>query len=207
MRHLIHDQDGKYPALSDTVPADSGITVVRSGVQVPRMNAIMERWVRTCRRELLDRALSGICCTRSASSRSSTTSTGRIKASTTPTPRTPARTDHQPGPAHPATRPPPRPSRQPTSRIRTCRMTSTDVILGKYSVVSSVTQVVPAAATPSSRGSGPARRPPSREEGHCSVRSYLESRRTVKMFTLGRGPCRLGRLTEVDSRFESPDWA
>jgi putative transposase len=57
MRHLIHDQDGKYPALSDTVPADSGITVVRSGVQVPRMNAIMERWVRTCRRELLDRAL------------------------------------------------------------------------------------------------------------------------------------------------------
>ncbi|HEY3004013.1 MAG TPA: integrase core domain-containing protein, partial [Kribbellaceae bacterium] len=31
--------------------------VVRSGVQVPRMNAIMERWVRTCRRELLDRTL------------------------------------------------------------------------------------------------------------------------------------------------------
>ncbi len=30
---------------------------MRSGVQMPRMNAIMKRWVRTCRRELLDRTL------------------------------------------------------------------------------------------------------------------------------------------------------
>jgi putative transposase len=28
-----------------------------SGVQMPRMNAIMERWVQTCRHELLDRTL------------------------------------------------------------------------------------------------------------------------------------------------------
>jgi transposase InsO family protein len=56
-RYLIRDRDGKYPALFDTVLADSGITVVPSGVQLPRMNAIMERWVRTCRRELLDRTL------------------------------------------------------------------------------------------------------------------------------------------------------
>ena len=56
-RYLIRDRDSKYPALFDAILADSGITVVRSGVQVPRMNAIMERWVRTCRRELLDRTL------------------------------------------------------------------------------------------------------------------------------------------------------
>jgi len=56
-RFLIRDRDGKYPALFDTILADSGITVVRSGVRIPRMNAIMERWVRTCRRELLDRTL------------------------------------------------------------------------------------------------------------------------------------------------------
>jgi transposase InsO family protein len=31
--------------------------VVFSGVRMPRMNAVMERWVRTCRRELLDRTL------------------------------------------------------------------------------------------------------------------------------------------------------
>ncbi|MFC7535558.1 integrase core domain-containing protein [Actinoplanes sp. GCM10030250] len=57
MRYMIRDRDGKYPALFDTVLADAGIDVVLSGVRVPRMNAVMERWVRTCRRELLDRTL------------------------------------------------------------------------------------------------------------------------------------------------------
>ena len=56
-RHLIRDRDGKYPALFDAILADAGTTIVRSGIHVPRMNAIMERWVRTCRRELLDRTL------------------------------------------------------------------------------------------------------------------------------------------------------
>ena len=41
----------------DAILADVGIKVVLSGIQVPRTNAIMERWVRTCRRELLDRTL------------------------------------------------------------------------------------------------------------------------------------------------------
>jgi putative transposase len=36
---------------------DAGIEVVLSGVQMPRMNAVMERWVQTCRREPLDRTL------------------------------------------------------------------------------------------------------------------------------------------------------
>jgi transposase InsO family protein len=57
VRYLIRDQDGKYPAQFDAILADSGITVVHSGVHMPRMNAIMERWVRTRRRELLDRTL------------------------------------------------------------------------------------------------------------------------------------------------------
>jgi len=43
--------------LFDAILTDAGITVVRSGIRVPRMNAITERWVRTCRRELLDRSL------------------------------------------------------------------------------------------------------------------------------------------------------
>ncbi|WP_260695723.1 transposase [Streptomyces sp. IB201691-2A2] len=30
---------------------------VVSGIRMPRMNALMERWVQTCRRELLDRTL------------------------------------------------------------------------------------------------------------------------------------------------------
>jgi transposase InsO family protein len=56
-RVLIRDRDGKYPPGFDAVLADSGITVIRTGVRIPRMNAIMERWVRTLRRELLDRVL------------------------------------------------------------------------------------------------------------------------------------------------------
>ena len=57
VKYLIRDRDGKYPPLFDAVPADAGITVVLSGVQLPRMHAVVERWVRTCRRELLDRTL------------------------------------------------------------------------------------------------------------------------------------------------------
>jgi putative transposase len=56
-RSLIRDRDGKYPGLFDAVLADAGIEVVLAGVRMPRMNAIMERWVQTCRRELLDRTL------------------------------------------------------------------------------------------------------------------------------------------------------
>jgi transposase InsO family protein len=56
-RFLIRDRDGKYPALFDTILADAGIEVVLSGVRMPRMNAIMERWIQSCRRELLDRTL------------------------------------------------------------------------------------------------------------------------------------------------------
>ena len=56
-RFLIRDRDGKFPALFDAILVDAGIDVVLSGVRMPRMNSIMERWVQTCRRELLDRTL------------------------------------------------------------------------------------------------------------------------------------------------------
>jgi putative transposase len=56
-RFLIRDRDGKYAGLFDTVLADVGIKTVLTGVRMPRMNAIMERWVQTCRCELLDRTL------------------------------------------------------------------------------------------------------------------------------------------------------
>ncbi|WP_433241094.1 integrase core domain-containing protein [Actinomadura nitritigenes] len=54
-RFLIRDRDGKFPESFDAVLADAGIQTVLTGVRMPRMNAVMERWVRTCRRELLDR--------------------------------------------------------------------------------------------------------------------------------------------------------
>ena len=56
-RFLIRDRDGKYPQMFDAILRDAGIEVVLSGVRMPRMNSTMERWVQTCRRELLDRTL------------------------------------------------------------------------------------------------------------------------------------------------------
>ncbi|GAA3465410.1 integrase core domain-containing protein [Saccharothrix longispora] len=56
-RFPIRDHDGKFPALFDSVLADAGLRVVLSGIRIPRMNAIMERWIHSCRRELLDRTL------------------------------------------------------------------------------------------------------------------------------------------------------
>ncbi|MFF5209138.1 integrase core domain-containing protein [Streptosporangium sp. NPDC000396] len=41
----------------EEILADSGIQTVLTGVRMPRMNAVMERWVQSCRRELLDRCL------------------------------------------------------------------------------------------------------------------------------------------------------
>jgi transposase InsO family protein len=43
--------------LFDEVFRAEGIRVVRTAVQAPRMNAIMERWVGSVRREILDRIL------------------------------------------------------------------------------------------------------------------------------------------------------
>lgn len=56
-RFLIRDRDGKFPLLFDEVLTDAGIEVVLSGVRIPRMKSVMERWVQTCRRELVDRTL------------------------------------------------------------------------------------------------------------------------------------------------------
>ncbi|MFC0105755.1 integrase core domain-containing protein [Kibdelosporangium aridum] len=57
VRYLIRDHDSKYTTAFDAVLADSGITTITTGIRMPRMNAIMERWIRTCRTELLDRTL------------------------------------------------------------------------------------------------------------------------------------------------------
>ena len=57
VKYLIRDRDAKFPALIDRILADAGIETVLTGVRMPRMNSIMERWVQTCRHELLDRTL------------------------------------------------------------------------------------------------------------------------------------------------------
>ena len=41
----------------DELLAEAGIKTVLTGIRMPRMNSIMERWVQSCRREFLDRCL------------------------------------------------------------------------------------------------------------------------------------------------------
>src|SRR5436305_1005289 len=57
VRFLIRDRDSKYPALIDEILGDAKIATALTCVRVPRMNAIMERWAKTLRGELLDRTL------------------------------------------------------------------------------------------------------------------------------------------------------
>ncbi|MGW1801408.1 integrase core domain-containing protein [Streptomyces sp. NPDC001984] len=57
VRYLIRDRDSKFTRAFDAVFEAEGIEVVTTGIRVPRMNSIMERWVQTCRHELLDRTL------------------------------------------------------------------------------------------------------------------------------------------------------
>jgi putative transposase len=56
-RFMIRDRDSKFTKLFDEVFKTEGIRVVLTAPQAPRMNAIMERWVGSVRRELLDRIL------------------------------------------------------------------------------------------------------------------------------------------------------
>jgi putative transposase len=57
VKYLLRDRDTRYTAAFDAVFQNEGIAIAKTGVRVPRMNAIMERWVRSCRAELLDRTL------------------------------------------------------------------------------------------------------------------------------------------------------
>jgi transposase InsO family protein len=57
VRYLIKDRDSKFTGAFDAVFEAEGIEIVTTGIRVPRMNSIMERWVQTCRHELLDRTL------------------------------------------------------------------------------------------------------------------------------------------------------
>jgi putative transposase len=56
-KFVLHDRDGSFKQAFDAVFQAAGSRVIRSAVQAPRMNSIMERWIGSCRRELLDRTL------------------------------------------------------------------------------------------------------------------------------------------------------
>jgi hypothetical protein len=57
VKFMIRDRGSNFTAAFEAVLADAGIRTVLCNVRTPRMNAIAERWIGGCRRELLDRAL------------------------------------------------------------------------------------------------------------------------------------------------------
>jgi putative transposase len=57
VKFMIRDRGSSFTAAFDAVLADAGIRTVLCNVRTPRMNAIAERWIGGCRRELLDRTL------------------------------------------------------------------------------------------------------------------------------------------------------
>ncbi len=57
VKFMIRDRSSDFTAAFDAVLADAGIRTVLCNVRTPRMNAIAERWIGGCRRELLDRTL------------------------------------------------------------------------------------------------------------------------------------------------------
>jgi transposase InsO family protein len=57
VKFMIRDRGSNFTAAFDAVLADAGIRTVLCNTRTPRMNAIAERWIGGCRRELLDRTL------------------------------------------------------------------------------------------------------------------------------------------------------
>jgi transposase InsO family protein len=55
--YLIRDRDATFPELFDRILGDAGIRAVLSGVRMPGVNSIVERWVQELRHELLERTL------------------------------------------------------------------------------------------------------------------------------------------------------
>jgi putative transposase len=57
VKFMIRDRGSNFTTAFDAVLADAEIRTVLCSIQTPRMNAIIERWIGGCRRELLDRTL------------------------------------------------------------------------------------------------------------------------------------------------------
>ena len=57
VKFMIRDRGSNFTAAFDAVLADAAIRTVLCNIQTPRMNAIAERWIGGCRRELPGRTL------------------------------------------------------------------------------------------------------------------------------------------------------
>jgi putative transposase len=137
IRDRDRDRDSKFPQPSDTVLRDAGIEVVLTGVRMPRMNSIMERWVQTCRRVAgphldLEPVLPAPCPPRVRSflQRASTAPGHRRRPSAPST----ASADHRSGRDRPLEHTKTPTARRNPPRVRTCCLTCMDEVFGKRKV-------------------------------------------------------------------------
>jgi len=134
--YLIQDRDSRYTAAFDAVLADSGITTITTGIRLPRINAIMQRWIRTCRTELLDRTLilnqaHLLHIPREFEAFYHDHRTHRALQAAAPLRPLPP-TDHRIGSIEPTHHPTKRSTRRHPPRVPPCCLTSTDEIFGTY---------------------------------------------------------------------------
>ena len=129
-KFLIRDRDSKFTGAFDAVLNDAGPQVVKTGVRMPRMNSIMERWIQTCRRELLDRTLIWNQCHLLPALREHETFYDRHRPHRAPGQAGPAppvaRTGRRTRPDHGHGGPPTRSARRNPPRVPTCRLTRQD---------------------------------------------------------------------------------
>jgi len=57
VKFMIRDRGSNFTAAFDAILVGAGIRIVLCNVRTPRMNAIAERWIGGCRREVLDHTL------------------------------------------------------------------------------------------------------------------------------------------------------
>ncbi|MBO3752405.1 integrase core domain-containing protein [Streptosporangiaceae bacterium NEAU-GS5] len=137
-RYLIRDRDGKFPDLIQEILADAGIQTVLTGIRMPRMNAIMERWVQSCRRELLDRCLLWNEHHLRRALREYEDFYNRHRAhqalrQAAPPARCPS-SDHRSSTDHQPRNTPTRQTRRRPPRVPTCRLNCTDEDFGRHTV-------------------------------------------------------------------------
>jgi putative transposase len=56
-KHLIHDRDSKFGDSVSTAVQAIGLTAIRTSFRSPWQNGVAERWVGSCRRDLLDHVI------------------------------------------------------------------------------------------------------------------------------------------------------
>ncbi|MCW2935546.1 MAG: Integrase catalytic region [Actinomycetia bacterium] len=60
VKFVLHDGDASFTAALDAVFQAAGARVIRSAIQAPRMNSVMERWIGSCRESCWTGPWSGI---------------------------------------------------------------------------------------------------------------------------------------------------